>query len=55
MLEGLLDQFRRGDRQAFSRLLTLASNGEIPKSMLGQAIGSHKKSRVVAVAARPCE
>jgi LAO/AO transport system ATPase len=49
MLDGLLDQFRRGDRQAFSRLLTLASNGEIPKSMLDQAIGPDKKSRVVAV------
>jgi 2-methylcitrate dehydratase len=49
MLEGLLDQFRRGDRQAFSRLLTLASNGEIPKSVLDQSLGSDKKSRVVAV------
>jgi len=49
MLEGLLDQFRRGDRQAFSRLLTLASNGEIPKSVLDQALGSNKKSSVVAV------
>jgi len=49
MLEGLLDQFRRGDRQAFSRLLTLASNGEIPQQLLDQALGSTKRSRVVAV------
>ncbi len=49
MLEGLLDQFRRGDRQAFSRLLTLASNGEISKSILDQTLSSTKSSKVVAV------
>jgi LAO/AO transport system ATPase len=49
MLEGLLDQFRRGDRQAFSRLLTLASNGEIPQHLLDQGLGSTKRSKVVAV------
>jgi len=49
MLEGLLDQFRRGDRQALSRLLTLASNGEISKSILDQNLSLTKSSKVVAV------
>jgi LAO/AO transport system kinase len=49
MLEALLDQFRRGDRQAFSRLLTLASNGEIAQQVLDQALNSTKRSKVVAV------
>jgi LAO/AO transport system ATPase len=49
MLEGLLDQFRRGDRQALSRLLSLASYGEITTSSFSQLPSPTKKCRVVAV------
>ncbi len=49
MLEGLLDQFRRGDRQALSRLLSLASHGEIPRASLSRLPGQAKKCRVIAV------
>lgn len=49
MLEGLLDQFRRGDRQALSRLLTLASQGELTSAFLSQLSSTAKKSRVIAV------
>jgi len=49
MLEGLLDQFRRGDRQALSRLLSLASYGEIPSSWLNGLPSAAKKCRVIAV------
>jgi LAO/AO transport system ATPase len=49
MLEGLLDQFRRGDRQALSRLLSLAAQGKISNEGLSRLAGSAKKTRVIAV------
>jgi len=49
MIEGLLDQFRRGDRQALSRLLSLASYGEIPIASLSGLPGPAKKCRVIAI------
>jgi LAO/AO transport system ATPase len=49
MLERLLDQFRSGDRQALSRLLTLASHGEIPSIYISRLTALAKKCRVIAV------
>jgi len=49
MIEGLLDQFRHGDRQALSRLLSLASYGEMPTNSLSGLPGQAKKCLVFAV------
>ena len=49
MLESLLDKFRGGDRQALSRLLSMASRGEVPDSLLDQLAKPTQQSLVVAI------
>jgi LAO/AO transport system ATPase len=49
VLESLLDEFRGGDRQALSRLLSMASRGEFPDSLLTQLPKPTKPSLVVAI------
>jgi LAO/AO transport system ATPase len=48
VLDALLEQFRRGDRRALSRLLSIASQGEIPADLLNQLPKRTKACKVVA-------
>jgi LAO/AO transport system ATPase len=49
MLDELLQRFRRGDRLALSRLLSLVARGEGTEAILAGAGGTAKPARVVAV------
>jgi LAO/AO transport system ATPase len=49
MVEELLDRFRSGDRQALSRLLTLASHGKISQPEISRLTCLAKKCRVISV------
>jgi len=49
MLDALLDRFRRGDRLALSRLVTLVSRGERVEEVLAGAGSAAKPARVVAI------
>jgi LAO/AO transport system ATPase len=49
VLDSLLDQFRHGDRQSLSRLLSMASRGEVPDSLLEQLPILTQKSLIVAI------
>jgi LAO/AO transport system ATPase len=49
MPESLLEGFRRGDRRALARLLTLASHGEHADEILTATAHPAKPSRVVAI------
>jgi LAO/AO transport system ATPase len=48
MLEQLLERFRRGDRLALARLVTLVSRGESVEAILAGAGPARKPARVVA-------
>ncbi len=49
MLDELLDRFRRGDRLALSRLLTLAARGEAGPELLARLGSPAKPARLVAI------
>ena len=49
MLEALLDRFRRGDRLALSRLLSLVARGHDPEPILGGIGQIQKHARIVAL------
>ena len=49
MLDDLLERFRRGDRLALSRLLSLVARGDHLDEILGRLPRSSKQSQVVAV------
>jgi LAO/AO transport system kinase len=49
VLDSLLDQFRHGERQALSRLLSMASRGETAESLLNQIPKPKQQSLVIAI------
>jgi LAO/AO transport system kinase len=49
MLEPLLDRFRKHDRNALARLLSMAARGEIGSEALAQIPAAAKPARVVAI------
>src|SRR4051812_38059048 len=49
MLESLLERFRRGDRLALARLISLAAEGKHLEEMLAATEPASERARVVAV------
>src|SRR5436189_185582 len=49
MLDGLLERFRRGDRLALSRLLSLLARGEAAEELLARLPPPARPARVVAL------